>query len=106
MSDSGLGEKWFWYETSKRDFNAVYSSVDTILLSGKTVNGGFIDRWTEAAVQFPANPFYKFAQPDFIIPIRSLPIRPPLKFRCLTFTHHHLIHSMRGTSPVRNIWLG
>ncbi len=55
-------KKWLWDEALKSDFNAVYSSVDTILLSRKMVKGGFIDHWTEAAVQFPANPFYKFAQ--------------------------------------------
>jgi dihydrofolate reductase len=56
------GKKWPWDETPKSDFNAVYFSVDTILLSRKMAKGGFIDHWTEAAVQFPADPFYKFAQ--------------------------------------------
>ncbi len=56
------GKEWLWDDTLKNDFNAVYSSIDTVLLSRKMVKGGFIDHWTEAAVQFPADPFYKFAQ--------------------------------------------
>ena len=55
------GDKCDWDEKLKCDFNAVYASVDTILLSRKMVKGGFIDHWTDAAVKYPEDPFYKFA---------------------------------------------
>ena len=51
------GNRCPWDEKLKIDFNAVYSSVDTILLSRKMVKGGFIDHWADTAVKYPADPF-------------------------------------------------
>lgn len=51
-----------WDEELKRDFNAHFQSVDTILLSRKMVEEGYLSHWGNAAKRYPLDPFYAFAQ--------------------------------------------
>jgi dihydrofolate reductase len=58
----GWGDRWGWDEDLKRDFNAVFEGIDTILLSRLIAQEGYLDHWGRAAKNFPANPHYAFAQ--------------------------------------------
>ncbi|GGL10941.1 deaminase [Caulobacter rhizosphaerae] len=51
-----------WDEALKRDFNAHFQSVDTILLSRKMAEEGYLSHWGNAANRYPQDPFYAFAQ--------------------------------------------
>ena len=55
------GPKCPWDMNLKDDFNAIFESVDAILLSRLMVNAGYIDHWTEMAQLYPENPLFKFA---------------------------------------------
>lgn len=56
------GDDIRWDEELKRDFNAVFAGVDTILLSRKMAEEGYLTHWGNAAKKFPRDPFYAFAQ--------------------------------------------
>lgn len=58
----GWGDRWRWDAALRRDFNAVFAGVDTILLSRKIIEEGYLDHWGRAATRFSANPDYAFAQ--------------------------------------------
>ncbi|WP_447739820.1 dihydrofolate reductase family protein [Variovorax boronicumulans] len=58
----GWGDRWRWDAALRRDFNAAFAGVDTILLSRKIIEEGYLDHWGRAATRFPANPDYAFAQ--------------------------------------------
>ncbi|RQO47701.1 deaminase [Variovorax sp. KBW07] len=58
----GWGDRWAWDDELKGAFNAVFEGVDTILLSRKIVEEGYLDHWGRAAKNHPANPHYAFAQ--------------------------------------------
>ncbi|MER8696568.1 dihydrofolate reductase family protein [Mesorhizobium opportunistum] len=49
-------------EELKRDFNTVFAGIDTILLSRKMAEEGYLTHWGNAAKKHPADPFYAFAQ--------------------------------------------
>jgi dihydrofolate reductase len=51
-----------WDEELKQDFNAVFAGIDTILLSRKMAEEGYLTHWGNAAKKFPRDPFYAFAQ--------------------------------------------
>ena len=51
-----------WDEALKRDFNAHFQSVDTIVLSRKMAEEGYLSHWGNAASRYPQDPFYAFAQ--------------------------------------------
>ncbi|ESY76915.1 deaminase [Mesorhizobium sp. LNHC221B00] len=51
-----------WDEELKRDFNTVFAGIDTILLSRKMAEEGYLTHWGNAAKKYPADPFYAFAQ--------------------------------------------
>jgi len=51
-----------WDEELKRDFNAHFQSIDTILLSRKMAEEGYLSHWGNAAKRYPQDPFYAFAQ--------------------------------------------
>ena len=51
-----------WDAVLQRDFNAVYDSVDTILLSRIMIEEGFLDHWTAAAGEHPDDALYAFAR--------------------------------------------
>ncbi len=51
-----------WDTDLRSDFNAVYDSVDTVLLSPKMIEEGFLDHWTAAAADHPDEALYKFAR--------------------------------------------
>lgn len=56
------GADWNWDDELKRDFNGVFESIDTLLLSRKTIEEGFLDHWGRAAEEHPDNPQYAFAR--------------------------------------------
>ncbi|TPN39956.1 deaminase [Mesorhizobium sp. B1-1-9] len=56
------GEDNGWDEELKRDFNIVFAGIDTILLSRKMAEEGYLTYWGNAAKKYPADPFYAFAQ--------------------------------------------
>jgi dihydrofolate reductase len=51
-----------WDEELKRDFNAHFQSIDTILLSRKMAEEGYLSHWGNAAKKYPQEPFYAFAK--------------------------------------------
>lgn len=51
-----------WDDALKRDFNAHFESIDTILLSRKMAEEGYLTHWGNAAKRYPQDPFYAFAQ--------------------------------------------
>lgn len=56
------GDDSAWDEELKRDFNAVFAGIDTILLSRKMAEEGYLTHWGNAARRYPRDPFYAFAQ--------------------------------------------
>jgi len=58
----GWGDDNRWDEELKRDFNAHFQSIDTILLSRKMAEEGYLSHWGNAAKRYPQDPFYAFAQ--------------------------------------------
>lgn len=58
----GWGDRWGWDDRLKADFNAVFEGVDTILLSRKIIEEGYLGHWGNAAKNYPANPHYAFAK--------------------------------------------
>jgi dihydrofolate reductase len=68
-ADSGLGwliwdwsDKWTWDEELKRDFNGIFASVGTILLSRKMAEEGYLDHWGRMARKHPGDRDYAFAE--------------------------------------------
>ena len=51
-----------WDDELKQDFNTVFAGIDTILLSRKMAEEGYLSHWGNAAKKFPRDPFYAFAQ--------------------------------------------
>ncbi|TGQ64185.1 deaminase [Mesorhizobium sp. M00.F.Ca.ET.186.01.1.1] len=56
------GDDISWDAELKQDFNAVFAGIDTILLSRKMAEEGYLTHWGNAAKKFPRDPFYAFAQ--------------------------------------------
>jgi dihydrofolate reductase len=56
------GPKCPWDEALKARFNAVSRDVDTILLSRKILEGGYLDHWSQFARDYGDNPDFAFAQ--------------------------------------------
>ncbi|MER9300866.1 dihydrofolate reductase family protein [Mesorhizobium sp. M0621] len=56
------GDESAWDDELKQDFNAVFAGIDTILLSRKMAQEGYLAHWGNAAKKFPRDPFYAFAQ--------------------------------------------
>jgi dihydrofolate reductase len=61
-------QSWEWGDDNagdeelKQDFNVVFQTVDTILLSRKMAEEGYLTHWGNAAGKYPKDPFYAFAQ--------------------------------------------
>jgi dihydrofolate reductase len=51
-----------WDASLKARFNAVFREIDTILLSRKIIEGGYLDHWTQIARDQGGNPDFTFAQ--------------------------------------------
>jgi len=62
------GEDWTWDDALKREFNRILASVDTILLSRPMIEEGYLDHWGRAALRFPTDPDYAFAQRIIDVP--------------------------------------
>jgi dihydrofolate reductase len=58
----GWGETNNWDDELKRDFNAHFQTIDTILLSRKMAEEGYLTHWGNAAKRYPEEPFYAFAK--------------------------------------------
>ncbi len=58
----GWGDHCPWDDALKREFNAIMSRVDTILLSRKMAEEGYIAHWTHAARNHPRDAFFAFAR--------------------------------------------
>ncbi len=56
------GESNGWDEDLKRDFNLHFEKIDTILLSRKMAEEGYLSHWSKAAKRYPQDPFYFFAK--------------------------------------------
>jgi dihydrofolate reductase len=56
------GDRNDWDGALKREFNRHVASLDTILLSRKMAEEGYLSHWGNAAKRFPRDPFYAFAQ--------------------------------------------
>jgi dihydrofolate reductase len=56
------GPKCPWDDPLKKRFNAVFRDVDTILLSRKILEGGYLDHWSQFARDYGDNPDFAFAQ--------------------------------------------
>jgi dihydrofolate reductase len=56
------GDKCPWDEKLQAEFNRFFEKADTILLSRKIVEGGYIDHWSEAARKHPRAETFAFAQ--------------------------------------------
>lgn len=57
-----------WDEALKADFNAHFQSIDTIVLSRKMVEEGYLSHWGDAANRYPQDPFYAFARRVIDVP--------------------------------------
>ena len=51
-----------WDDALKQDFNAVFAGIDTILLSRKMAQEGYLTHWGKMAKKFPEDGFHAFAQ--------------------------------------------
>jgi len=58
----GWGDRWGWDDALRQYFNEVFESVDTILLSRKIIEEGYLDHWGRAARSRLADPHYAFAR--------------------------------------------
>lgn len=50
-----------WDDDLKRTFNATFAGVDTVLLSRKMIEGGYLDHWTGIARRHPRQADFAFA---------------------------------------------
>jgi dihydrofolate reductase len=51
-----------WDGALKARFNAVFRDIDTVLLSRKILEGGYLDHWSQFARDYRDNPDFAFAQ--------------------------------------------
>ena len=51
-----------WDQELRADFNSYFRSIDTILLSSKMAEEGYLTHWGNAAKRYPEDAFYAFAQ--------------------------------------------
>jgi dihydrofolate reductase len=56
------GPRCPWDDKLKTRFNALFRDIDTILLSRKILEGGYLDHWTQFAHDYGDNPDFAFAQ--------------------------------------------
>ncbi|TIO73566.1 MAG: deaminase [Mesorhizobium sp.] len=56
------GDDSDWDDELRQDFNAGFETVDTILLSRKMAEEGYLNHWGNAARKFPQDRFYAFAK--------------------------------------------
>jgi dihydrofolate reductase len=62
------GPEWTWDADLKKDFNTVFASIGTILLSRQMVNEGYLDHWGRTAAAHPGDPDYAFARKVVEVP--------------------------------------
>jgi dihydrofolate reductase len=76
------GPQWTWGEELQRDFHATFDGIDTVLLSRKMVEEGYIDHWTRTAEAHADDPRYAFARrvvelPKVVVTSQSFESRWP-----------------------------
>jgi dihydrofolate reductase len=76
------GPEWTWDDDLKRDFNAAFGPIDTILLSRKMAEEGYVDHWTRTAEAHADDPRYAFARrvvelPKVVVTSRPMESRWP-----------------------------
>jgi dihydrofolate reductase len=57
-----FGDRWTWDERLKTHFNAIFETVDCILLSRKMVEEGYLDHWERMARDHADDPRFAFAR--------------------------------------------
>jgi dihydrofolate reductase len=71
VGTDGNGPNWLvwdwgpecpWDDPLKQRFNAVFRDIDTILLSRKIIDGGYLDHWSQIARDCGDNPDFAFTQ--------------------------------------------
>ncbi|GLL02845.1 dihydrofolate reductase family protein [Dactylosporangium matsuzakiense] len=55
------GPDWTWDARLRQDFNATFQAIDTILLSRKMAEEGYLDHWARTAEQHRDDPDWAFA---------------------------------------------
>ena len=55
------GPEWSWDARLRQDFNATFEQIDTILLSRKMAEEGYLDHWARTAEQHRGEPDWAFA---------------------------------------------
>jgi dihydrofolate reductase len=58
----GWGDRSEWDDALKREFNAHFRRIDTIILSRKMAEEGYLTHWSETAKRFAADEYYAFAR--------------------------------------------
>jgi dihydrofolate reductase len=71
------GDRCPWDEKLKAEFNGFFEKADTILLSRKIVEGGYIKHWAETAKKHPRTADFAFARR--IVEIRKVVFSKTLK---------------------------
>lgn len=56
------GSECPWDELLKERFNQVFREIDTILLSRKILEGGYLDHWSQFARDYSDNPDFAFTK--------------------------------------------
>ena len=56
------GDDSDWDEELKQDFNAIFETIDTILLSRKMAEEGYLTHWGNVARKYPKDPLFAFAR--------------------------------------------
>jgi dihydrofolate reductase len=64
------GPEYPWDGPLKERFNAVFQDIDTILLSRKILEGGYLDHWSQFAREYRNNSDFAFAQS--IVDVRKI----------------------------------
>lgn len=62
------GDHCPWDEALKRDFKMHFQSLDTILLSSRMAEEGYLGHWGKAAERYPQDSFFAFAQRIVTLP--------------------------------------
>ena len=56
------GEACPWDQPLKDRFNGFFAAADTIVLSRKLLDGGYLTHWTQLSELYPHRPFFAFAR--------------------------------------------
>ena len=57
-----FSDQWSWDQELKRELNAIFESVDGIVLSGRMADEGYIDHWSNMCNRHPQDPDFVFTK--------------------------------------------